>query len=292
MEHIVYKKTKPSASNQDIYVFQSPYSRALQVGYIDQDTFVPGRLLFGALREQFTFEATIQSFKTDIVQSIFHKYESKNISTITLLRETLSFRLGSALWEVGIRDHYGDAFIGATHIKAVDEITTAYMYENIEGLNKTGLWIIADSICMGRNLAKTITELLKKSTPSEILLLAPLASRRGINTLGEITASHNIPTTFFAWGGLIGVSEKNFYDMPWGHPDTEPLDSRDQELFVSMYGKELCIGGDFGNNYYSPTLAKQLYDEQLKEHNITPRMPSLDQLQSIYRSEELLKINE
>jgi uracil phosphoribosyltransferase len=288
----MYKKIESSTFNQDIYVFQSQYSRALQVGYIEHDIFVPGRLLFGPLREQFTFEATKQSFKTEIIQSILHTYEPQHISTITLLRETLSCRLGSALWEAGINNHYGDAFIGATHIKGTDEITTAYMYENIEGLNETGLWILADSICMGRNLAKTITELLKKSTPNEILLLAPLASRRGINTLGEITASHNIPTTFFAWGGLIGVSEKNFYDMPWGHPDTEPLDLRDQELFISIYGKDLCIGGDFGNNYYSPTLAKQLYEEQLKEHSIHPSFPTIERLRSIYTLEGLLTINE
>ena len=78
--------------------------------------------------------------------------------------------------------------------------------------------------------------------------------------------------------------------MPWGHTDTEPLDTRDQKTFIDIYGSQLCVGGDFGNNYYSPTIAKALYEDQLKEHAITPHIPTSEEIKNIYSSEEILSI--
>lgn len=277
-----------SKHNQPIYVFQSKETRALTVGYISKNTFIPCRLHLGVPRELDTYTATITSLRLQPIQAILHKYPPEKISTITVLRETISCRLGAALYEGGIHNHFGDAFIGATHIKGDGEIRTAYLYENTEGLSPDGLWIIGESFCIGRNLMKTMESLLSQFTPKEILFVAPLASRRAINTVGQVTAGKNIPTTFVAWGGLFGVDEKTLYDMPWGHPDTEPFDTRDKEVFLQMYGPKLCVGGDFGNNYYSPYLSKQLYEAQLKEHVVTPRIPTVEAIKKMYTEGEVL----
>lgn len=221
-----------------------------------------------------TYKGTVQSLSILPVRKILTTYRPGDISTITVLRETLACNLPLALSEVGITSYYGDAYIGATHVKDDGPIRTAYLYENTEGLTSGGLWVIADSICVGRNLVATLESLLRKHHPKEILFLCPIASRLGINNVGAVIASKKIPTTFVAWGALFGVDKKTLYNMPWGHTDTEPLDKRDQDLMVSVYGTKLCMGGDFGNNYYGPVLAKTLYEEQLKIHHIRPTMPS------------------
>jgi hypothetical protein len=204
------------------------------------------------------------------------------------LRETLSCQLGVALYSIGVPSHFGDAYIGATHIKGDGEIRTAYLYENTEGLIPDGLWIIGESFCLGRNLAETMKSLLSKFTPAEILFIAPLASKRAIDYVGGIIAEKHIPTTYVAWGGLFGVDEVTLYDMPWGHKDTVPEDERDKQTFLNIYGPNLCVGGDFGNNYYSPTIAKKLYEDQLKEHSIIPNIPTAQEIQQIYSRDEIL----
>ncbi len=285
------RRFPPTNRNQSIYIIQSPASRAINVGFIQKknghQTFVPGRLNFGVTREEQTFLSTVVSLKSKPIQQILKKYSPEKISTVTVLRETLACRLPTALREIGIRNHYGDAFIGATHIKGEGEIKTAYLYENTEGLVPDGLWILADSICVGRNTGATLASLLPKFNPKEIIILAPIASRRGMNEIGKATGTLGIPTTFIAWGALFGVDEKTLYDMPWGHKDTEALDERDQKLFVSMFGPRLCVGGDFGNDYYCPPVAKKLYDAQLAEHGIKPKIPSVDDVLKIYKKEEL-----
>lgn len=282
----------PSKYKHALYVLQSPHSRAINVGYLARNngklSFVSGRLHYGTERMKDTFQATIQSLAQPPIKRILKRYKSANISTITVLRETLSCNLPLALAEVTVKNHYGDAYIGASHIKDDGHMRTAYLYENIEGLKPQGLWIIADSICVGRNLVATLESLLKKFHPKEILFICPIASRLGINNVGAVIAKYNIPTTFVAWGAVFGVDKKTLYDMPWGHPDTEPLDTRDQDIVVSMYGKNLCMGGDFGNNYYCPALARELYKKQLHDLHITPRFPSVKHVRSIYKNGELL----
>lgn len=279
----------PSDHHQPIIILQSPYSRSINVGFLSKGgQFVPGRLNFGPQREDDTYKATIESLTIAPVAKILKKYKPEEISTVTVLRETLACRLGSALTSVGMKNHYGDAFIGATHIKGDGQIRTAYLYENTEGLTPHGLWIIAESFCVGRNLAATMNSLLSKFHPREILFIAPIASRRAINVVGSIIAQKHIPTTFVSWGGLFGVDEKTLYDMPWGHPDTEPLDPRDQKVFVSMYGLRLCVGGDFGNSYYSPLLARQLYEEQIKKYRIKPQFPTAKEIFKLYHPGEII----
>lgn len=286
------KEFPKSHDGHTIIVMQSPYSRALNVGYVQTSAtdkkFVPGRLNLGAARELDTYQATIESCNMPEIQTILNKYQPDHISTITLLRETLSCRIGSALYEAGIRMHYGDAFIGTTHIKGEGEIKTAYLYENIEGLRAGGLWILADSICMGRNTGATLDQLFGKIKPDELIVLAPIASRVGIDEIGAKIAKHGIHATFIAWGGLFGVDEKTRYDMPWGHKNTEALDKRDQDLMIKTYGTNICMGGDFGNDYYCPTLALSLYYEQLKEHKVTPQIPMADEIMSLYHEDEII----
>lgn len=289
----VQVKLFPSSDyHQPIVILQSAHSRAINIGFLTKRNgvvkFVPGRLNFGSQREDDTYEATIESLKLPLVAKILKKYKPEEISTVTVLRETLACRLGSALSAVGVKNHYGDAFIGATHIKGDGNIRTAYLYENTEGLTPHGLWIIAESFCVGRNLAATMSSLLSKFHPREILFIAPIASRRAINVVGGIIAQKHIPTTYVAWGALFGVDEKTLYDMPWGHPDTEPLDPRDQKVFVSMYGPRLCVGGDFGNNYYGPILARRLYEQQLKKHRIKPQFPTAKKILKLYRPGEII----
>src|SRR5690349_864507 len=136
--------------NQNVYTFTSPFIRAMQVGYIKKDSFIPGRLNFGVERQLHTFEATKESLKLPEIAAILKKYSPKQISTITVLRETLCCQLGVSLYEEGINNHFGDAYIGATHIKGDGEIRTAYLYENTEGLTPDGLWVIGESFCLGR----------------------------------------------------------------------------------------------------------------------------------------------
>lgn len=289
---IQFRLFPPSQFNQPIYVLQSPQTRAINVGFISNNhrkrLFVPGRLHFGTRRMDDTFSGAVQSLSQAPITAILSRYRPKAISTITVMRETLSCNLPLALSSVGISNHFGDAYIGASHVKDDGPIRTAYLYENTEGLTPNGLWIIADSICVGRNLVSTMKSLLRKYSPKEILFICPIASRLGINNVGAIIAKKKIPTTFVAWGALFGVDEKTLYDMPWGHPDSEPLDRRDQDTIVSMYGKNLCAGGDFGNNYYSPSLALRLYHDQLKIHNIKPHIPSVNKILQVYKQNELI----
>ena len=287
---VVSRLFAPTNKGHQIIVLQSPESRALNVGSIlvakNKKIFTPGRLTLAHTREHLTYTTTVQSLQQPQVKKILAR--AKSISTITILRETLACRLGSALFEVGISRHYGDAFIGATHIKGDGDIKTAYLYENTEGLTPDGLWILADSICMGRNTSRAFSSLLAKFHPREILVLGPIASRRGINIISDVIATHAIPTTFVAWGALFGVDEKSLYDMPWGHKDTEPLYDRDQQFFLDMYGPKLCVGGDFGNDYYSPELAIDLYKTQLRDHSITPHIPSVSEALKVYTKKELV----
>lgn len=282
----------PSSHHHPIIILQSPHSRAINVGYLqkkkDKVQFIPGRLNFGAQREEDTYTATVQSLALPAVNTILKRHNPEHTSTITVLRETLSCRIGMALAAVGVHGHFGDAFIGASHVKDDGPIRTAYLYENIEGLTDKGLWIVADSICIGRNLIATMESLLKKFTPKEILFICPIASRLGIDGVGAVIAKKKIPTTFVAWGALFGVDKKTLYDMPWGHPDTEPLDRRDQNLVVSIYGKNLCMGGDFGNNYCCPPLAKKLYEEQLASLAVRPVFPPVVLLLKTYSKKDFL----
>lgn len=284
--HVQVKEFRSSTHRHPIYVIQSPQSRAINVGYLQKKKgglqFIPGRFNFGSTREENTFAATVQSLSLPAAQTILKRHKPHDISTVTVLRETLACRLGSALASVGIEGHHGDAFIGASHVKDGGPIRTAYLYENTEGLSPNGLWIVADSICVGRNLVATLQSLLNKFIPKEILFICPIASRRGIEDVGAVIVKKGIPTTFIAWGALFGVDKKTLYDMPWGHPDTEPLDTRDQKLIVSIYGNKLCMGGDFGNNYYCPPIAKKLYEEQLASLGVTPAIPSVALLLKTY----------
>lgn len=289
---IQVRELPPSSHRHPIILLQSPESRAINVGYLKKANgglaFIPGRLNFGSQREKDTFAATVQSLSLPQAKRILTRHKPKNISTITVLRETLSCRLGSALAAVGINGHYGDAYIGASHVKDGGPIRTAYLYENTEGLTDKGLWIVADSICVGRNLIATMKSLLQKFHPKEILFISPIASRRGIDGVGAVIVKKKIPTTFIAWGALFGVDKKTLYDMPWGHPDTEPLDRRDQDLAVSIYGNKLCMGGDFGNAYYCPPLAKKLYEDQLTSLGVTPVIPSVRSLLKTYSKKDFL----
>lgn len=282
------KQLPPTSYNQPILLFQSKYSRALNVGYIENNTFIPGRLFFGPGRMADTVQAMEQIFSLSEFQKILKKFDPMELSTVTVIREALAYNLPQALFASGIKNYFGDAYVGATHKKGNGPITTEYGYENTEGLTPNGLWIIADSICMGRNLQATMHSLLARYTPKEIVFVCPIASRRGIEIIGKITAEKNIPTSFFAWGALYGVGE-NLYDMPWGHPDTEILDARDRDVFVDMYGPKLCVGGDFGNDYFSRTIAMQLYKDQLAEHSIAPKIPILQEIEKIYTPEEILR---
>lgn len=285
----------PTASDQPILVFQSAFTRAINLGFLEREgknlQFVPGRLNLGCRRAQDTYEGVLESLNLPEVFEILLRHGPENISTVNILREALACWLPEALFEIGIESHYGDAFIGAKLVKpegsSEEKIKAAYYYENLEGLGDGGLWIIADSICKGRTLALVMERLLSRYHPAEILFVCPIASRIGINAVGEVIAAHSIPTTtFVAWGALFGVDEKTEYDMPWGHKDTEVLDPRDRDLFVSIYGPDFCMGGDFGNNYFCPSLARKYYEERLKAHHLTPRFPSAGEILRIYPHDE------
>jgi len=289
-------ESAPTTSHHPIIVFQTPSTRALTVGYIKKtdtaETFIPCRLNLGATREDDTFAATVESLKLPQVQTLLKKYAPTEISTVTLLRETIACHLSLALGRVGIPVHYGDCFIGANHVKDGNSITTSYAYENVEGLNPEGLWIVADSIAAGRNLIATMDSLLSKFHPKELLFIVPIGNRYGINLLSAAIAKYNIPTTFVVWGALMGLNPVNKYDEPWGLPDCEPVDTRDQKTFINMYAKDLCVGGDFGNDYYCPSLAMKLYEAQLAELSITPKIPSVDEILQTYTREDLVEREE
>ncbi len=271
-----------------VILMQTRSSRALNVGYLKKNKFIPCRLNLGVERQNHTLLATIDSLKLPTAQKILKKFKAREISTVSILREALACQLGFALSKAGVINHFGDCFIGATHVKEQGTIVTKYQYENAEGLCKGGLWVIADSICVGRNLGKTMQSLLSKYQPQEVLFICPMASQLGIKNISRIVEKYHIPLTFIVWGAVFGVDKDNLYDMPWGHQDTKPLDLRDQKTFIKMYGSNLCVGGDFGNDYYCPSAAEKLYREQLREHNITPNIPSVKEVLAIYKDEELL----
>ncbi|KKP58573.1 MAG: hypothetical protein UR52_C0018G0008 [Candidatus Gottesmanbacteria bacterium GW2011_GWA1_34_13] len=289
--HITIKTFSPTKFSAPIIGFQSKHTRGINLGFIKKnrsdEKFIPARLNFGVTREKMTYQATLESLNLPQVKKILSKYSPNKISTVTVLRETLGCRIGEALDSVGIKNHYGDAFIGATHIKDKGPIRTAYLYENIEGLVNNGLWVIAESFCTGRNLFATLNSLLAKLNPKEILFIAPIASRRAIEYIDKVLHKHKVDATYITWGALFGVDDKTLYDMPWGHKDTEVIDERDRDVFIKMYDKTLCMGGDFGNNYFCPSLALTLYKKQLKEQNITPKIPTAKQIRKIYSKDEL-----
>ncbi|MFH0750177.1 MAG: hypothetical protein V1917_04685 [Candidatus Gottesmanbacteria bacterium] len=282
----------PTSSGHPIIGFQSKETRALTVGYIkknhNKERFISCREHVGALREEDAFTATVQSLQLSPIQELLKRYEPHAISTITLLRETIACRLSSALYYAGIKIHHGDCFIGANHIKTGTSITTSYAYENTEGLCENGLWVIADSIAAGRNLIATLNSMLGKYHPKELVFIVPIGNRWGINEVSRVVAEHDVKATFVVWGALFGLNPENKYDEPWGLPDCEPIDIRDKETFVSIYGKHLCVGGDFGNDYYCPALAKKLYEKQLEELQIIPNIPTAEHIRSLYSSEEII----
>lgn len=275
--------------NRSIILMQTAYSRAINVGFIKKNKFVPCRMNLGVSRQSHTFLATVESLKLPKVQTILKKYKAQDISTITILRETLACQIGQALGLAGVNNYFGETFIGVTHIKQKGIITTSYKYENTEGLSRKGLWIIAESICVGRNLAKTMEELLSKNSPTEIIFICPIASQSGIENISKLIKKYNIAVTFVVWGALFGVDEKTFYDMPWGHNDTKAVDSRDKQTFINIYGPNLCVGGDFGNDYYCPSKARNLYKQQLKQFKIKPKIPSVEQVLASYKENELIR---
>jgi hypothetical protein len=277
-----------SVSGYPILGIQSPDTRALTVGYISRNNFIPCRLNLGGTRQIHTFASTVQTLRLPEIQKILLHFKPIDISTITILRETLACNLPLALYKANILSHYGDCYIGANHIKTKNSITTNYAYENVEGLNPNGLWILGDSIAEGRNLIATLTSLLSKFIPKHIIIICPIANRLGINKVAEILAKFSVPATFVVWGALFGLEPTMHYDEPWGLPDCEPIDARDQKMFVDMYASTLCVGGDFGNDYYCPPLAIKLYKKQLKEQKITPKIPTLKDLLKVYEREEFI----
>lgn len=282
------KQISPTSQGFPILLFQSPSSRAINVGYVDKKTFIAGRLNYGAIRITQTNQATIETLHTSFAKNILRKYKPEQISTLVIMREALACDLPQALYKAGVKKHFGDIFIGATHIKNKNGIHTDYRYENTEGLVKNGLWIAADSVCMGRSFIPTLKSLFSKGLiPKEILFILPIGSRVGIENFSKILKKYHIKSSFIAWGALFGVGD-NFYDMPWGHPDTEPLDKRDQETFVKIYGEKLCVGGDFGNYYFAPYLAEKFYFEQLKINKIKPKTPSVSEILKIYNPSEII----
>lgn len=134
----------------------------------------------------------------------------------------------------------------------------------------------------------TLTSLLSKYKPKEIILICPFANRLGVNNVSAVIKSFGVPVTFVVWGALFGLEPTMHYDEPWGLPDCEPLDNRDRDTFVSIYGKDLCVGGDFGNDFFCPSLAFKLYKEQLKKHRISPKIPTAKEILAVYRKEELV----
>lgn len=285
------KLVSPTTQGFPILLFQSPSSRAINLGYIQkgtQQTFIPGRLNFGATRIQDTHNAATESLQTPFAQEIIKRYKPKEISTLVIMREAIACNLPIALQKAGVEEHFGDAFIGATHIKGKGAIHTDYRYENTEGLTKNGLWLAADSVCMGRSFIPTFNSLFSKDLiPKEILFILPIGSRIGIEQFTPILNEHSVKASFISWGALYGVGE-NLYDMPWGHKDTETLDERDKETFVNMYSDKLCVGGDFGNYYFAPYLAREFYDQQIKELGITPKIPSAQDILKTYSREEII----
>lgn len=283
----------PDKFGHPIFGFQCAHTRALTVGFIqtiskEKAQFIPCRLHLGAPRMEDAFEAVVETLRLPKAQSILSEFDPSEISTVTLLRETLALNLPVALSRAGVRSHYGDCFIGANHMKEQGKITTSYTYENVEGLNPKGLWVLSDSIAAGRNLITTLTSLLTKFTPSEILAIVPIGNRWGINQIGKILWQFGIKTTFFVWGALFGLNPENRYDEPWGLPDAEPIDDRDQKTFISMYSPNLCVGGDFGNDFYCPPLARKLYDQQIESLEIVPKIPTVKKILDTYKKEELL----
>ncbi|HEX7542758.1 MAG TPA: hypothetical protein VF385_01610 [Patescibacteria group bacterium] len=287
---IFYKEFSPTLNGYPIVGMQSPQTRSLNVGYIEKNknksTFIPCRLNLGGFREQMTQEATIQSFLLPYISKIISKYDSNKISTITILREALACHLSITLFQAGINSHFGDCFVGANHIKKANSITTSYKYENKEGLNKEGLWIISDSIAAGRNLTATLKSLLSQYQPNELLFIIPIGNRWGINKISQLVAKHKVKSTFLVWGALFGLNPVNRYDEPWGLSDCEPIDVRDQKTFVDMYGPNLCVGGDFGNDFYCVSSALKLYEDQLKGLKILPKIPKEKDLLKIYNQSE------
>jgi len=282
----------PSSSGHPVIGFQSSSTRALNVGYISKraskESFIPCRLNLGATREEDASTATIQSLQLPPVRAFLARQDPMKISTVTLLRETISCHLSSALFYAGVPTHYGDCFIGANHIKTATGITTSYTYENTEGLAEDGCWIIADSIAAGRNLIATLKSMLGKYHPKELVFIVPIGNRWGINEVSKVVASYSVAATFIVWGALFGLNPVNKYDEPWGLSDCEPIDVRDQKTFISMYGSDLCVGGDFGNDFYCPALAKKLYEKQLSDLQITPKIPSVEKILKVYKRKELI----
>jgi hypothetical protein len=289
---IQIKNFQPSISGFHIIGLQSPQTRALNVGFLEKKdislNFIPCRLNLGGARQRDTFEATIQTLKLPQIKKLFDQYRPDDTSTIAILRETLACNLPLALYEAGYDNHHGDCYIGANHVKTAHTITTNYTYENVEGLNPQGLWILADSIAEGRNLIATLTSLLTKYHPDHILIIVPIGNRLGINKVAEVLAKFKVKATFVVWGALFGLEPTMHYDEPWGLPECEPIDARDQKTFIDMFNKTLCVGGDFGNDYYCPSLAIKLYETQLKEQKITPKIPTSAEILKIYKKEELV----
>lgn len=286
------KEFLPTINGYPIIGLQSPQTRSLNVGYIEKNknkfTFVSCRLNLGAFREQMAEQATIQSLSSPYISKIISRYTGNKISTITILREGLACHLSTALLRAGINNHFGDCFIGANHVKKANSIVTNYAYENKEGLNKEGLWIIADSVAAGRNLIATLTSLLSQFKPNELIFIVPIGNRWGINKISELLAKHKLKATFLVWGALFGLNPVNRYDEPWGLPDCEPIDARDQKTFVDMYGKNLCVGGDFGNDFYCVSSALQLYKDQLKELKVSPKIPKVTYLLKTYKKNDFI----
>lgn len=289
---LAYKEFKPTIDNFPILGFQSSETRSINVGLFEEKKgkldFIPCRLNLGGFREEMTYKATVQTFGLPKVRKIIDKYKNDKISTVTILREASACRLSSALYKTGIKNHFGDCFIGANHVKKSDSITVKYSYENKEGLCNGGLWILADSIAAGRNILATFNALLTTHKPKEILFLVPIGNRWGINKISNLIASYKIKATFVVWGALFGLNPENRYDEPWGLEDCEPIDKRDQKTFVDMYGPHLCVGGDFGNDYYCPLLARELYADQLKKYKIKPQIPSYKSLMKTYSKNDFV----
>lgn len=73
-----------------VILLQTPPSRAINVGYILNNKFIPGRLNFGVQRIQHTYQATIDSLSLPEIIKILGSYTENKISTVTIMREGLA----------------------------------------------------------------------------------------------------------------------------------------------------------------------------------------------------------
>jgi len=280
-------QTKILRDSVPINVLQSPETKSLLIEHNGK----PARLHLGMPRSVDLCAATYTIASTDeFKKAINHKYNpSKEALSAMLIREPITQSpfvntyMGSGfesrLYLIMDVHHIKDEENG---VKGIAGKVCNYKIDLPKGqetkiLADMKLAIMYDSIAAGRNLIAGIEDLKKKCPNLEkVVTVSVYATYTGCKRLAKACHALGLEVVMFCMHELLDASPINEYDSfypKWN------ISKSDEKLMQKFYGKnyhKICVGGDWSANTLGSEQALDVFEQQLKDIDIDPKIFELE----------------